>query len=81
MLAFLVGSDIDHHHPEVYEDFFKFGKWVVDEVGVAGFRLDAIKHIDESFISKFIAETRNNTNMSRLFAVGEFWKDEYATCS
>lgn len=79
MGAFLVGADIDHRHPEVYQDFFDFGKWVVDEVGIAGFRLDAIKHIDESFMSKFISETRNNTNMSRLFAVGEFWKDECET--
>ena len=76
LVAFSVGSDIDHRHPEVYQDFFHFGKWTVDEVGIAGFRLDAIKHIDETFMSNFISETRNNTNMSRLFAVGEFWKDE-----
>jgi len=78
-LTFSVGSDIDHHHPEVYQDFFNFGKWAVDEFGIAGFRLDAVKHIDETFMSKFISETRSNTNMSRLFAVGEFWKDECVT--
>jgi len=73
---YLMGSDIDHQHPEVSEDFFKFGKWAVDEFGIAGFRLDAVKHIDELFMSKFISETRANTNMPRLFAMGEFWKDD-----
>jgi hypothetical protein len=29
--------------------------------------------------SKFIPETRNYTNMPRLFAVGESCKDEYVT--
>lgn len=71
-----MGSDIDHHHPEVYEDFYKFGKWAVDELGVTGFRFDAIKHIDEKFIAKFVEETRKSTKKPKLFAVGEFWKDE-----
>ncbi|KAF8320734.1 putative alpha-amylase [Clavulina sp. PMI_390] len=73
---FLMGADIDHHHPDVYSDFLAFGKWAVDEVGVTGFRFDAIKHIDEKFIGKFISETRNTTKKPKLFAVGEFWKND-----
>lgn len=75
----IVGADIDHHHPDVYSDFFAFGKWAVDDVGIAGFRFDAIKHIDEKFIGKFVDETRKTTGKPKLFAVGEYWKNEYVS--
>ncbi|KAG9088143.1 hypothetical protein FRC07_012657 [Ceratobasidium sp. 392] len=42
---YLMGADIDHHHPEVKDDLLAWGKWVIDEIGAAGFRFDAIKVI------------------------------------
>jgi len=38
-----VGADIDHNHPEAREDIINWGKWIVKELGAAGFRFDAIK--------------------------------------
>jgi len=73
---YLMGADIDHHHPEASEDIIKWGKWAVDEIGAAGFRFDAIKHIDEKFIAKFVKSTRESTNKKKLFAVGEYWKND-----
>lgn len=70
-----MGADIDHHHPESAADIIAWGKWAVDEVGASGFRFDAIKHIDSDFIARFVKETRNATKKSKLFAVGEYWKD------
>ncbi|EPQ54105.1 glycoside hydrolase family 13 protein [Gloeophyllum trabeum ATCC 11539] len=59
---YLMGADIDHNHPEVREDIFAWGPWVLDTTGAAGFRLDAIKHIDRGFLLEF-----------RMFAVAEYW--------
>lgn len=73
--------DIDHAHPKVKEDLFKWGKWVINDLGFAGFRFDAIKHIDEHFMSEFVQTVRKETNKPELFAVGEFWKDSTESCN
>lgn len=33
------------------------------------------QHIDRSFISDFVQQVRAGTDMPKMFAVGEFWKD------
>jgi hypothetical protein len=43
LLMYVVGADIDHSHPEARADLIKWGKWVIDEIGAAGFRFDAVK--------------------------------------
>jgi alpha-amylase len=39
----LVGADVQHSHPEVRNDLVKWGKWIIDEIDVCGFRFDAVK--------------------------------------
>lgn len=72
-----MGADIDHHHPEASDDLCNWGTWIMKELGdgAAGFRFDAVKHIDTAFISKFVKHIREHTGKPKLFAVGEFWKD------
>ncbi|KAJ7598458.1 alpha-amylase [Mycena floridula] len=72
---YLMGADVDHSHSDVRDDHIKWGKWIVEELDAAGFRFDAIKHIDSAFISDFVQTIRKETNKPKLFAVGEFWKD------
>ncbi|KAF8217704.1 alpha-amylase [Mycena galopus ATCC 62051] len=72
---YLMGADIDHSHPDVRADLINWGKWVTEELGTAGFRFDAVKHIDRSFIADFVKSVRAETNKPKMFAVGEFWKD------
>lgn len=74
---FAVGADLDHDHPEVEKDVLAWGPWVMSQLnsGAAGFRFDAIKHIDSDFIAKFVKHVRKETGKGKLFAVGEFWKD------
>ncbi|KAG9049562.1 hypothetical protein FS837_009900 [Tulasnella sp. UAMH 9824] len=72
---FLMGADIDHSQPDVQKDLLDWGTWVVQETGHVGFRFDAIKHIDENFMAKFVAHVRENSGKDKLFCVGEFWKD------
>ncbi|KAG8759253.1 hypothetical protein FRC11_002251 [Ceratobasidium sp. 423] len=72
---YLMGADIDHRHPEARNDLLAWGKWIIDEIGAAGFRFDAIKHIDDIFVAEFVKHVRAETHKPSMFAVGEFWKD------
>ncbi|KAJ7858203.1 alpha-amylase [Mycena leptocephala] len=65
---YLMGADIDHDHPEVRADLINWGKWVTEELGTAGFRFDAVKHIDRGFISDFVKSVRAETNKPKMFA-------------
>ena len=70
-----MGADIDHKHPDVANDLFDWGKWIISTLGygAAGFRFDAVKHIERDFIANFIKHTRQVSGQPNLFAVGEFW--------
>lgn len=78
---YLMGADIDHAHGDVEKDLLDWGAWVVQETGNVGFRFDAIKHIDETFIAKFVAHVREQAGKEDLFCVGEFWKDSLDSLS
>ncbi|KAE9400227.1 glycoside hydrolase family 13 protein [Gymnopus androsaceus JB14] len=69
---YLLGIDIDHRHPKVQRDFFSWGPWILKTTGAAGFRLDAIKHIDRDFTRSFLENTRKSTS-PRMFSVAEYW--------
>ncbi|TRM64663.1 glycoside hydrolase superfamily [Schizophyllum amplum] len=70
---YLLGVDIDHRHPEVQEDLLHWGDWILKTTGAAGFRLDAVKHMDYKFVLQFISSTRRNAGDPRLFCVSEYW--------
>ncbi|KAL1405244.1 hypothetical protein Q8F55_008870 [Vanrija albida] len=66
---------IDHAHPDVSSDLFKWGDWVLKETGAFGFRFDAVKHISREFIGDFVKHIRSSEGKAKAFCVGEFWKD------
>ncbi|MFI3887060.1 alpha-amylase [Streptococcus parauberis] len=73
---YLMFNDIDFKHPEVRQHLKDWTKWYISESQVKGFRLDAIKHIDASFMKEFItfiqAEIYEN-----FYIFGEYWKDDF----
>lgn len=71
---YLMFADINHAHPEVREDFKKWAEWFVNETGVDGFRLDAVKHIDADFMKEFKTHVRGKFGNDFYF-VGEYWMD------
>ncbi|KAL1708228.1 glycoside hydrolase superfamily [Schizophyllum commune] len=73
---YLLGVDIDHRHPEVQEDFLRWGPWMLETLGAAGFRIDAAKHIDYKFMLQWITATRRNAQEPRMFCVCEFWSGD-----
>lgn len=68
---FMMFADLDYHHEEVSRDVKNWGKWVVKEAGLSGFRLDAVQHYSERFTNEWIDET--NEACGNQFYVGEFW--------
>ncbi|WP_049690559.1 alpha-amylase [Anaerococcus jeddahensis] len=70
---YLMNADIDHSHPEVREEIFKWVDWFMEETGVDGFRYDALKHISDEFIydlSKHIMEKKKDD----FYLFGEYWQ-------
>lgn len=74
---YLMYADIDYAHPEIVEETKKWAEWFVNETGVDGFRLDAVKHINEDFIYDLI-ETMRETFGEQFFVVGEYWDADYS---
>ncbi|KAI0001425.1 alpha amylase [Russula compacta] len=70
---YLVGADVDFRHPDVQEDMHNWSDWVLRTTGGAGFRLDAIKHMDRNFLLQWIKQVRLRDGKSRAFMVAEYW--------
>ena len=72
---YLMGADLDFSNPEVVEECKTWAKWYLEETGVNGFRLDAVKHISADFYRDFIKTLRDETK-KELFTVGEYWSSD-----
>ncbi|QIQ93365.1 alpha-amylase [Streptococcus mutans] len=73
---YLMYDDIDFKHPEVQEHLRDWVAWFLETSGVGGFRLDAIKHIDKTFMAQFIRYIREHLKAD-LYVFGEYWKDSH----
>lgn len=68
---YLMGTDLDYDNASVADEIKKWGVWYVNEIGLDGYRLDAVKHIKYSFMQEFVENARVKTG-KELFSVGEF---------
>nr|EAQ71557.1 hypothetical protein MGCH7_ch7g964 [Pyricularia oryzae 70-15] len=76
---YLMFADIDHSHPEVRSEFFKWAEWLNDQMLLGGLRLDAVKHISRGFVQELVAHferLRDAQNKPPWFVVGEYFSDE-----
>jgi alpha-amylase len=71
---FLMACDLDTSEPEVVDELKDWGEWIVNTLGIDGFRLDAVKHVRSSFFSDWLTYVRQRTH-KELFTVGEYWSD------
>ena len=72
---FLLCNDIDLDHPEVVTELNRWGKWVAAELNLDGMRLDAVKHMKDTFIAQFLDEVRKERGKS-FYAVSEYWSGD-----
>ncbi|KAI9010623.1 alpha-amylase [Hyaloraphidium curvatum] len=71
---FLCADDLRMSSPAVVQELINFTLWVVKEIGIDGFRIDAVKHIDATFFRDFIY-TINERLGRKVFAVGEYYSN------
>jgi alpha-amylase len=76
--SYLMGCDLDFQNPEVQKEVTAWGKWYLDQTGVDGFRLDAVKHIAAWFFPQWLDEMERHAQKD-LFVVGEYWTPDLDT--
>lgn len=72
---YLMGDDVDLRDTRVVDELIRWGRWTLDEVGVDGFRMDALKHMGRDFTMSWIRRLREETGRE-LFTVGEYWSGD-----
>ncbi len=65
---FRFGEWLDHNKKEVRDSLIVWGKYLKNEIGFDGFRLDAVKSIDPAFMAEWLKNTNGND-----YAVAEDW--------
>lgn len=69
---YLMGLDVDYQNELVVDELKEWGSWIINEIGFDGFRIDAIKHIDNDFMSEWIDHIQKNSDKEVIF-IGEAW--------
>ena len=64
-------NNLDLSHPEVRSDAQQWAKWVAQQVDLGGFRLDAAKHMSQSFMKDFVKSVRESFGRDWML-VGEY---------
>ncbi|HEW5570316.1 TPA: alpha-amylase, partial [Streptococcus pneumoniae] len=72
---YLMYADLDFKHPEVIQNIYDWADWFMETTGVAGFRLDAVKHIDSFFMRNFIRDMKEKYG-DDFYVFGEFWNPD-----
>jgi alpha-amylase len=75
-----MGNDLDYSQPDVRNDAMQWGIWITQRLGLAGFRLDAVKHFSSSFLRAWIAHidaaSSNGSEAPKLLMIGEYWRGD-----
>ncbi|KAF9391294.1 hypothetical protein BGX21_011280 [Mortierella sp. AD011] len=73
---YLMFCDIDYKRSEVVAETERWAMWCINEFGIDGFRIDALKHISRSFIAHLFEYIRKESDNPNFFGVGEYWKKD-----
>lgn len=72
---YLMLENLDYTNPEVCEETMKWGKWIMEELSLSGFRLDAVQHYSWRFADAW-SQYLKRVNNSDVLCVGEFWNGD-----
>ncbi|HYG01023.1 MAG TPA: alpha-amylase family glycosyl hydrolase [Chryseosolibacter sp.] len=67
----LFGNDLNTYSVEVQKYYQDWGRWLVEEIGFDGFRLDWVRGFQEEYVSSWV-KALPPSDKSR-FVVGEYW--------
>jgi alpha-amylase len=69
---YLLGADVDLHHPDVDKELKEWGKWFVEQTNVDGFRFDAAKHMSASWMKDYVRYLREHFKERELLSIAEY---------
>lgn len=69
---YLMGSDIEFRNPAVRDELKWWGKWYIQNTGIDGFRLDAVKHMNPKFVLEWLEYLRSEFKKD-FFCIAELW--------
>ena len=72
---YLMGMNVDMSNPTVVKETKNWLRWYLEETGVDGLRLDAVKHISFPFYKELLHDLREEKHLA-LPAVGEYWSGD-----
>lgn len=72
---YLMYTDIDLNSPKVRNELKNWGKWYVNTANLDGFRIDAVKHMEFSFVGDWVSSVEKKTGKD-LFAVSEYYSGD-----
>jgi alpha-amylase len=55
----ILGMDLDHQNSEVTGELIRWNKWLTEALNLDGYRVDAVRHIDNDFIVEWADEMSN----------------------
>lgn len=71
---YLMFADVDYSNDRVADEVIAWAKWMIQETGIQGCRLDAIKHVDSRFIYRLLKEIHQD--YPKFYVVGEYWEND-----
>lgn len=71
---YLMGADVDFTVPEVQNELLSWIQWYYELTQFDGVRLDAIKHINATFVKEALHNLREKNK--EIVAVGEYWSND-----
>jgi alpha-amylase len=73
---YLMLENLDYTNPALVQEVTEWGEWIVEELDLTGFRLDAVQHYSWNFAnewSRHLTNTFKKEGKRDLLFVGEFW--------
>jgi alpha-amylase len=73
---YLMGTDLDLQNEQVRQELKSWGSWFLQQTNIDGFRFDAVKHIQHTFLTEWLAHITNTSKGREYFACGEYWDSD-----
>ncbi|ORY14470.1 glucan 1,4-alpha-maltohexaosidase precursor [Clohesyomyces aquaticus] len=74
---YLMFNNLDYTNKALRDDVNYWGVWVTQQLGLSGFRLDAMQHFSQTFSSHWMKNIQRNAGRD-IFFVGEYWNGDVA---
>jgi alpha-amylase len=69
---YLMLENLDYTNKDVVRETNEWGRWIMNELGLQGFRLDAVQHYSRNFVTQWAKHLGTSSN-TRPFFMGEYW--------